>query len=42
VVDIPADGRAIYDGTDPAGNLRRMLEQIRSAPASGRIAAAAS
>ena len=41
-IDVIVSGRAIYDGTDPAGNLRRMLEQIRSVPASGRIAAAAS
>ena len=41
-IDVIVSGRAIYDGTDPAGNLRRMLEQIRSVPASGRIAAAVS
>jgi hypothetical protein len=35
-------GRAIYDGINPAGNLHRMLEQIRSVPAGGRLAAAAS
>jgi pentose-5-phosphate-3-epimerase len=41
-VDVIVSGRAIYDGTDPAGNLHRMLEQIRSVPAGGRLAAAAS
>jgi ribulose-phosphate 3-epimerase len=41
-IDVIVSGRAIYDGTDPAGNLRRMLEQIRSVPASGRVAAVAS
>jgi ribulose-phosphate 3-epimerase len=41
-VDVIVSGRAIYDGTNPAGNLHRMLEQIRSAPAGGRLAAAAS
>jgi ribulose-phosphate 3-epimerase len=41
-VDVIVSGRAIYDGTDPAGNLHRMLEQIRSVPAGGRLAATAS
>jgi len=41
-VDVIVSGRAIYDGTNPAGNLHRMLEQIRSVPAGGRLAAAAS
>lgn len=41
-IDVIVSGRAIYDGVDPAGNLRRMLEQIRSVPASGRNAAVAS
>jgi ribulose-phosphate 3-epimerase len=41
-IDVIVSGRAIYDGADPAGNLRRMLEQIRSVPASGRNAAVAS
>jgi ribulose-phosphate 3-epimerase len=41
-VDIVVSGRAIYDGKDPTGKLRRMLEQLRSAPADGGVAAAAS
>ena len=41
-IDVIVSGRAIYDGTNPAGNLHRMLEQIRSVPAGGRLAAAAS
>lgn len=41
-IDVIVSGRAIYDGVDPAGNLRRMLEQIRSVPASGRNGAVAS
>jgi ribulose-phosphate 3-epimerase len=34
-VDVIVSGSAIYDGTDPARNLDRMLEQVRSAPARG-------
>jgi ribulose-phosphate 3-epimerase len=41
-VDVIVSGRAIYDGRDPSGNLRRMLEQLRSAPDDSRMAAAAS
>jgi len=41
-VDVVVSGRAVYDGTDPAGNLGRMLDQLRSAPAAGRIDALAS
>jgi len=41
-VDVVVSGRAIYDGTDPAGNLGRMLDQLRSAPARSRIDAVAS
>jgi ribulose-phosphate 3-epimerase len=36
-VDVIVSGSAIYDGSDPAGNLRRMLDQLRSAPARSRI-----
>ena len=41
-VDVIVSGRAIYDGSDPAGNLSRMLDQLRSAPAPSRIDAMAS
>jgi len=41
-VDVIVSGRAIYDGSDPAGNLSRMLDQLRSAPARSRIDAMAS
>jgi ribulose-phosphate 3-epimerase len=41
-VDVIVSGRAIYDGSDPAGNLGRMLDQLRSAPESDRIGAIAS
>jgi ribulose-phosphate 3-epimerase len=27
--EVIVSGRAIYDGTDPAGNLRRMLDELR-------------
>jgi ribulose-phosphate 3-epimerase len=36
-VDVIVSGRAIYDGSDPAGNLSRMLDQLRSGPAGSRI-----
>jgi pentose-5-phosphate-3-epimerase len=32
--DVLVSGSAIYDGTDPAGNLDRMLTQLGMAPAS--------
>ena len=35
--DVVVSGRAIYDGCDPAGNLSRMLDQLRSAPERARI-----
>jgi ribulose-phosphate 3-epimerase len=41
-VDVVVSGRAIYDGTDPAGNLGRMLDLLRSASARDRIDAVAS
>jgi len=41
-VDVIVSGRAIYDGSDPAGNLSRMLDQLRSVPAPSRIDAMAS
>jgi ribulose-phosphate 3-epimerase len=40
-VDVVVSGRAVYDGTDPAGNLGRMLDQLCSAAARGRIDAVA-
>jgi ribulose-phosphate 3-epimerase len=39
-VDVIVSGRAIFDGSNPARNLDRMLEQIRSATACGRTDAA--
>lgn len=41
-VDVIVSGSAIYDGSNPAGNLSRMLDQLRSAPARSRIDAMAS
>jgi ribulose-phosphate 3-epimerase len=41
-VDVIVSGRAIYDGSDPAGNLDRMLDQLRSPPARSRVDAVAS
>ncbi len=41
-VDVVVSGRAIYDGTDPPGNLARMLDLLRSASARDRIDAVAS
>ena len=41
-VDVIVSGRAIYDGSDPAGNLSRILDQLRSVPAPSRIDAMAS
>ena len=39
--DVIVSGSAIYDGTDPAGNLGRLLEQLRTTPpASGSASAA--
>lgn len=33
--DVIVSGSAIYDGTDPAGNLARLLAQLRPSPAAG-------
>jgi len=41
-VDVIVSGSAIYDGSDPAGNLNRMVDQLRSGPATSRIDAMAS
>jgi ribulose-phosphate 3-epimerase len=41
-VDVIVSGSAIYDGSDPAGNLSRMLGLLRSARAGSRIDAMAS
>lgn len=41
-VDVVVSGRAIYDGTDPPGNLGRMLDLLHSTSAHDRIDAVAS
>jgi ribulose-phosphate 3-epimerase len=41
-VDVIVSGRAIYDGSNPAANLGRMLELLRPAPANSRVDAVAS
>ena len=41
-VDVIVSGKAIYDGSDPASNLSRMLDQLSSASARSRTDAMAS
>jgi ribulose-phosphate 3-epimerase len=38
--DVIVSGSAIYDGTDPAGNLSRMLERLESTAAPARVSPA--
>jgi pentose-5-phosphate-3-epimerase len=35
--DVIVSGSAIYDGTDPAGNLSRMLERLERTAAPARV-----